>query len=137
MASAAEIADLQRCRPATVATIDLDATVLAPGKRAAKLAYDGQRGYQPVVALWAEQDVIVADDFRDGNVSASTGNRRVIEPALRALPESVEQVYLRADSALYEHSLKVMLDQRKVGFAISVPLSPGLKRRIESLDETA
>ena len=35
-------------------------------KRAAKRAYEGNRGYQPVLALWAEQDVIVADEFRDG-----------------------------------------------------------------------
>lgn len=136
-ASGAVIGDLQRRRPAPVATIDLDATVLASSKRAAKLAYDGRRGYQPVVALWAEQDVVLADEFRDGNVSASSGNRRVIERALAALPEGVEEVYLRADSALYEHSLMVFLDQRKVGFAISVPVSEGLARRIAALDETA
>ena len=101
-ASAAVIADLQRRAPQSVATIDLDATVLASAKRAAKVAYDGRRGYQPVIALWAEQDVILADEFRDGNVSASSGNRRVIEAALAALPAGVDEVYLRADAALYE-----------------------------------
>ena len=48
--------------------------------------YDGRTGYQPVVALWAEQDVVLADEFRDGNVPAGTGNRRVVEQALAALP---------------------------------------------------
>jgi hypothetical protein len=48
-ASAAVIGDLQRRRPAKTATIDLDATVLASSKQAAKWAYDGRRGYQPVV----------------------------------------------------------------------------------------
>ena len=99
--------------------------------------YDGRRGYQPVVVLWAEQDVIVADAFRDGNVSAQSGNRRVIERALAALPEGVEQVYLRADSALYDHSLMVFLDRRRVGFALSVPVSPGLAQRMQGLDEAA
>jgi len=136
-ASAAVVTDLQRWAPRAVATIDVDATILASSKRAARIAYDGQRGYQPVVAVWAEQDVILADEFRDGNVSASTGNRRVIERALAALPEGVEKVFLRADSALYDHGLMVMLDQRKVGFAISVPVSPGLKRRMTGLDEAA
>ena len=28
-----------------------------------------------MLALWAEQDVIVADEFRDGNVPAGSGNR--------------------------------------------------------------
>jgi hypothetical protein len=136
-ASAAVVADLQRRAPQATATIDLDATVLGSTKRAAKFAYDGQRGYQPVVALWAEQDVILADEFRDGNVSASTGNKRVIERALAALPEGVDQVFLRADSALYDHGLMVMLDQRKVGFAISVPVSQGLARRMAALDAAA
>ena len=136
-ASAAVVADLQARSPQRVATIDLDATILASSKRAAQPCYDGRRGYQPVVALWAEQDVVVADEFRDGNVSAQSGNRRVIERALAALPEGVERVYLRADSALYDHALMVYLDRRQVGFAISVPVSPGLLRRMQGLDEAA
>ena len=43
------------------------AAVIACDKRAAKRAYDGNRGYQPVLVLWAEHDVILADEFRDGN----------------------------------------------------------------------
>ena len=99
-ASAAVVADLQARSPQRVATIDVDATILASSKRAARPCYDGRRGYQPVVALWAEQDAIVADEFRDGNVSAQSGNRRVIEGALAALPEGVDRVFLRVDSAL-------------------------------------
>jgi len=93
--------------PQRVATLDIDATVLASSKRAAKPTYAGQRGYQPSVALWAEQDLIVAEEFRDGNVSASSGNDRVIERALAALPEGIEEIYLRADSALFNHKLMV------------------------------
>lgn len=133
LANAAMISDLQRRAPRGVATIDIDATILASSKRAATWAYDGQRGYQPVIALWAEQDVILVDEFRDGHVSALSGNRRVIERALGVLPESVEEVYLRADSALYDHALMVFLDQRKVGFAISVPVTQGLRRRMAGL----
>ena len=136
-ASSAVVADLQARAPEGVATIDLDATILASSKRAAQPCYDDRRGYQPVVPLWAEQDAIVADEFRDGNVSAQSGNRRVMERALGALPEGVERVFLRADSALYDHSLMVYLDRRKVGFAISVPVSPGLLRRMQGLDEAA
>ena len=136
-ASTAVVADLQARTPQGVATIDVDATILASSKRAARRCYDGRRGYQPVVALWAEQDAVVADEFRDGSVSARSGNRRVIERALAALPEGVDRVYLRADSALYDHSLMVDLDRRQVGFAISVPVSAGLLRRMQELDEAA
>ena len=134
-ASAAVVADLQARSPQREATLDVDATIVASSKRAASFCYDGRRGYRPVVALWAEQDVIVADEFRDGNVSASSGNRRVVEGALAALPSGVDRVYLRADSALYDHALMVFLDQRQVGFALSVPVSPGLRGRMQGLEE--
>ena len=90
-ANAELVLDLQCRRPVKTATLDIDATVIPCDKRAAKRVYDGNRGYQPVLALWAEQDVILADEFRDGNVPAGCGNRRVVEKALAALPGGIEQ----------------------------------------------
>jgi hypothetical protein len=91
-ANAELVLDLQCRRPVKTATLDIDATVIACDKRAAKRAYDGNRGYQPVLALWAEQDVIIADEFRDGNVPAGSGNRRVVEKALAALPGGFDKI---------------------------------------------
>jgi hypothetical protein len=65
---------LQERRPQAVATLDVDATILESQKRSALATYDGRTGYQPVVALWAEQDVVLADEFRDGN-SLPSGRR--------------------------------------------------------------
>jgi hypothetical protein len=61
------VAWLQERAPRATATVDVDATILESHKRSALATYDGRTGYQPVVALWAEQDVILADEFRDGN----------------------------------------------------------------------
>ena len=61
----------------------------------------------------------------------------MIERALAALPAGVEQVYLRADSALYAPSPMVYLDRQRVGFAFSVPVSSGLARRLRGLDEAS
>jgi len=62
-ANAELILDLQCRRPVKTATLDVDATVIACDKRAAKRAGacpreggGGNRGDQPVLALWAEQD---------------------------------------------------------------------------------
>ena len=72
---------------------------------------DGNRGYQPVLALWAEQDVILADEFRDGNSLPPRGGvpgrgsataARGREGA-RGVARRHRQDYLRGDSALYEH----------------------------------
>lgn len=54
-----------------IATIDLDATVIESFKREVLRTYEGTTGYQPMMALWAEMDLAVADEFRDGNVPAA------------------------------------------------------------------
>ena len=134
-ANAELVLDLQCRRPVKTATLDVDATVIHCDKRAAKRSYDGNRGYQPVLALWAEQDVIVADEFRDGNVPAGSGNRRVVEKALAALPGGIDKIYLRGDSALYEHDLMRWLDEQAIGYAISADMSPQLAECIAALPE--
>jgi hypothetical protein len=129
------ILDLQCRKPVKTATLDIDATVIHSSKRAAKRAYDGARGYQPVLVLWAEQDVIVADEFRDGNVPAGMGNLRIIQKAVAALPGKFEEVRLRGDSALYEHDAMTWMDENRVRYAISVRMSPQIKECIEALPE--
>jgi hypothetical protein len=128
---------LQERAPQSTATIDLDATVLESHKRAARWTYDGRTGYQPVVALWAEQDVILADEFRDGNVPAGTGNRRLIERAVAALPPGIERILVRADSAAYEHDLLRWLEARGFAYAISADMSRELAAAIRTLPEEA
>ncbi len=126
-ANAELVLDLQCRRPVKTATLDVDATVIHCDKRAAKRS--------PVLALWAEQDVIVADEFRDGNVPAGSGNRRVVEKALAALPGGIDKIYLRGDSALYEHDLMRWLDEQAIGYAISADMSPQLAECIAALPE--
>lgn len=130
------IAFLQERRPEAVATIDVDATILESQKRSALSTYDGRTGYQPVVALWAEQDVILADEFRDGNVPAGSGNRRVVARALAALPAGVGEIRLRGDSALYEQALLRWLEARGIGYAISADMSRELAAAIGALPES-
>ena len=85
-ANAELILDLLCPRPVKTATLDIERDCDRMRQRAAKRAYDGNRGYQPVLALWAEQDVIIADEFRDGNVPAGSGNRRVSKRRWRRGP---------------------------------------------------
>lgn len=134
-ANAELVLDLQCRRPIKTATLDVDATVIPCDKRAAKRTYDGRRGYQPVLVLWAEQDVLVADEFRDGNVPAGTGNRRVVERAVAALPPGIDALFLRGDSALYEHDLMRWLDARAIAYAISADMGRDLLARIKALPE--
>jgi hypothetical protein len=131
------VAGLQRGARARTATLDVDATLVESHKDAATVAYDGTRGYQPVVVLWAEQDVIVHDQFRDGHVPAGCGNVRVLEQAVGNLPQGITQLFLRADSALYETAVLRWCEARQIGYAISADMSTPLKTEILRLPESA
>jgi hypothetical protein len=127
----------RRCEQ-KIATVDLDATIIASSKREAQPTYEGGRGYQPLLALWAELDVVLADQFRDGNVPAIQQPLSVAQRAFQALPEGVEQFYFRGDAACYETQLLDWLrDENRedgprglIGFAVSAPMTKPLKEAI-------
>jgi hypothetical protein len=110
-----------------VATLDLDATIVESRRQEALPHYDGGRGYQPVVVVWAEEDLVVADQYRDGNVPAGMRNREVIARALAALPGSVHRRLFRADSACYEQAVLEYLWRERVEFTISADLTRELR----------
>ena len=124
------------------ATIDLDASVIESHKREAYETYLGEKGYQPVIAYWAEEDLILADQFRDGNVPAGMGLLPVLKDALSALPSTVGLVRVRSDSAAYVHELlnwcrKEIEGRARIEFAISADMREELKAAIQALPEEA
>jgi hypothetical protein len=118
----------------TIATIDQDATIIESHKQAARCHYEGGRGYQPMVAVWAEADLVVADEFRDGNVPARQEPLTCAQMAFAALPDTIKERYFRGDSACHEKDLinwlkdpaRVPEPGGKIGFAISASMSPAL-----------
>jgi len=64
------IAFIQGCNPQRIATLDQDATLVETTKRDALYSYKGYKAYQPVNTWWAEQELVLHTDFRDGNVPA-------------------------------------------------------------------
>ena len=133
----------RRCADQKIATVDLDATVIESWKREAQPTYQGGTGYQPVLALWAELDLALADEFRDGHVGAHVELLGVTRRALAALPETVQERYFRGDSACYDQMLLKWLrnGQREdgpkgfIGFAVSARMSESLKTKIGLIPE--
>ena len=123
--------------PVHVATIDHDATFIEAHKVLALQHYKGGRGYQPASAVWAETMLVLADEFRDGNVPAGMSNLPLIERAFASLPDSVTERYFRADSACYEGKVLRWLasPERNIGFAISADMTPELRELSSNLDE--
>lgn len=133
------LAAVQQSVPQRTATLDVDATILETHKHTATVIYEGTRGYQPVVAVWAEQDLIVHEEFRDGNVPAGYGNVRILERAVASLPPGITQRFVRGDSALYEQAVLTWCEApaRGIGYAISADMSPQLYAVITQLPEHA
>jgi len=122
------------------ATIDLDATVIESHKQAAYWTYLGEKGYQPVIAYWVEPDLIVADEFRDGNVPAGMDLLPILKEAISALPPTVRLVRVRSDSAAYAHQLldwcrKDIPGRPRMEFAISVDMTEELRAAIQAIPE--
>jgi hypothetical protein len=132
----------QASHPESTATMDHDATIIESTKRVAATTYEGTRGYQPSAVLWAEQDLVLADEFRDGNVPAGADPLRVVRRAFEALPPTVEHVYYRADSASYNHKLLNWLREEdpetgrpRALFAVSADMSSELRAAATSATE--
>ena len=61
-------------------------------------------------------NVVVADEFRDGNVPAQQPLLPITRRAFQGLPETVVERYFRGDSACHEPSLREWLrDEQRAG----------------------
>jgi hypothetical protein len=133
----------RRCPEQGIATVDQDATIIESRKEQALRSYEGERGYQPMLAMWAEMDVVLADEFRDGNVPAIMAPLTVAKRAFAALPQTVQTYYFRGDSACHESNLVDWLrdEQRAdgpqgfIGFAMSARMSEALHKAILQVPE--
>jgi hypothetical protein len=96
---------MQKRNPQKTATLDQDATLVETAKRDALFSYKGFKSYQPLNTWWAEQQMVLHTEFRDGNVPAGYEQLRLLKESLTLLPEGVDQVRLRSDTAGYQHSL--------------------------------
>jgi len=120
----------------TQATLDHDATIIESHKREALAHYQGGRGYQPAAVYWAEQDLVVADEYRDGNVPAAMANLPLIRRAFASLPPTVTTSFFRADSACYdERILQWLADPQRpdgprgpIGFTLSADMTEELQK---------
>jgi len=92
---------------------------------------------------WAEQDLALADEFRDGNVPAAMDNLALIKKAYGCLPKTVRELRFRADTACYDQRVLKWLSnpERKGGpsgeieFTISADMTAELRAVCERVAE--
>lgn len=126
----------QQKNPCKTATLDQDATLSATSKDKALFCYQNFKAYQPFNTYWAEQGLLVHSEFRDGNVNAGFEQLRLLKESLSQLPQGVENVFLRSDSAGYQHDLLKYCaegqDERfgLIEFAIAAKVSAAFKAAV-------
>jgi hypothetical protein len=119
-----------------IATLDQDATLVSTAKRDVLFSYKGYKSYQPLNTWWSEHQIIFHTEFRDGNVPAGYEQLRVLQESLSILPEGVEEVRLRSDTAGYQHSLLRYCDRGddkrfgRIKFAVGADVTPEFKKAV-------
>jgi len=129
-----------RAPKVTVATLEADATIIESTKDEARPHYKGGRGYQPVAVYWNEMDLVVADEFREGNVPAGKATLDAVRRGFDALPASVATRRFRGDSAFYNtETLRWMMDSRNriERFTISADMVAELRALCVALPEAS
>jgi hypothetical protein len=135
------VASIQTHRPATDATLDMDATLIETQKEDALFSYKGHKAYQPFNVWWKEQELMLHTEFRDGNVPAGYEQLRVLKEALDMLPEGVTKAYLRSDTAGYQHDLLTYCEKGenerfgRIEFAIGADVTQEFRKAVAEVAE--
>jgi len=124
---------VEAVRPGWDVTLDVDAQLVETTKADAQYCYAGYKAFHPIQVSWAEAMLVLADEFREGNVPAFRDIRRVVDEAYEMLPPGTWRVKVRSDSAAYQQEVLEHWDSRGWEFAVSADMSRRLREEIERL----
>lgn len=118
-------------------TLDVDTQLIETTKSEAKYCYDGYKAYQAMKVVWAENLLILADEFREGNVYPGKDIQRMVDEAVAVLPSKEWKINIRSDSAAYDQEILDHWNGNHWRFAVSADMTPQLKQEIERLPENS
>jgi hypothetical protein len=95
-------------------TLDLDATLIETHKREALYSYEGTKAYQPMNVYCPELSMVMAHEFRDGNVSPAEGYQRLVERCREILPGV--HFTVRGDAAGYQNDFLEWMTRNKIRY---------------------
>lgn len=96
---------LQKRKPQQEVTLDMDATFIPTKQGGAPVNYQGERSNEAFNVYCPELDMFIYSEYTPGNVSPNTDQLGFFKRALARLPQGVESVELRVDTAGYNINL--------------------------------
>lgn len=130
-----QVAEVLKRDAGTEYTLDADATVIEAGKEAAQWTYKKEKGYQPLLGFLFELGLILADEFRDGNVPAQAGAVEFLELCQRMMPEGKRIAYYRADSASYQARVVNRCFADHILFTITADQDSAVREAVKRIEE--
>ena len=119
-------------------TVDLDSTICpvsGKAKEGASYGYTGELCYHPLLATRADTGEVVAARLREGG--SQRGVAHFAQETIRCTRRAGARgrVDVRADSGFWSYAMIEALDLLGVGWSITCPLLPHVRRRIGTIDE--
>ena len=128
---------IEAVHPGWDVTLDVDVQLVETTKEGAQHCYEGYKAFQSAKVCWAETMLVLADEFRQGNVPPSRDITRLVDEAYNMLPPGPWRIKVRSDSAAYQQESLDHWHNRTWEFAVSADMSQGLRREIEGLPDDA
>jgi hypothetical protein len=130
----------QRVRPhqrATTCTIDLDSSIyeqVSTHKEGASKAYNGEIGYHPLLAFWAEEGELLFSHLRRGSAHTARNIGWFLRETLKRVPPTAVKK-LRADSGFYSKGVVEWCEAEGFTFTITADQTVPLLAAITALPE--
>lgn len=130
----------ERVRPqqtATTCTIDLDSSIYEQAsthKEGSTKAYNGEVGYHPLFAFWAEEGELLFSHLRRGSAHTARNVVWFLRQTRKRLPAGAT-LKLRADSGFYSKAVVEWCEQAGSTFTITADQTEPLLQAIAALSD--
>jgi hypothetical protein len=122
---------------ATSCTIDLDSSIYeqcSTTKEGSTKAYNGEVGYHPLFAVWAEEGELLFSHLRRGSAYTARNIGWFLRETFKRVPATTEH-YLRADSGFYSKVVVEWCEAHDFTFTITAEQTAPLLAAIAELPE--
>jgi hypothetical protein len=118
-------------------TLDVDATIIEANKRDAEVAYEGTRGYQPMLGFLFETRWLIHEQMRAANVPAQSGAVDFIRSCQGQMPREARIARLRSDSAFYRRDVVEVCEREGIEYVIRADWDEAVKAAYRGLGADA